>query len=291
MINSKSRMLAGAAFLLGAALPAQAADYIPPIVEAPPQIIYEEVSYGGWYLRGDIDYHWSDWTGGDYITYGCCTVDPGTDDFDTAKLKGAFSIGAGVGYQINRYLRTDFTADYWFRSDFEGTTSGFCGPGGAIPCSSRDTSSFSALMMLANAYVDLGTYNRVTPYVGAGIGGAYVKWGDLRNRIDDFDIDDRHDGVSGMRFAWVLMAGASYCLTNNLKADVGYRFSRISGGRMFEYVDSSGGGPGAGPGFHDAINTHEVRAGLRYQLGAGDNCATPVAVAYEPEPVALPVYK
>jgi len=29
--------------------------------------------------------------------------------FDSGKLKGAFSAGAGVGYQVNRYFRTDLT--------------------------------------------------------------------------------------------------------------------------------------------------------------------------------------
>ena len=34
----------------------------------------------------------------------------------------------------------------------------------------------SALLLLANAYVDIGTWHGVTPYVGAGIGGAHIKW-------------------------------------------------------------------------------------------------------------------
>ena len=30
------------------------------------------------------------------------------------------------------------------------------------------------------------------------------------------------------------MAGTAYCLTDNLKLDVGYRYSHVNGGRMFE---------------------------------------------------------
>src|SRR5690606_10112254 len=158
--------------------------------------------------------------------------DPDTDDFDSTDLKGALSIGGGVGYQITRYLRTDFTADYWFDADFRGTTTGVsCTPGGG-PCSSVDTSAFSALLLMANAYVDLGTYHGVTPYVGAGIGGAYVQWDDLVNDATTGLVV--HEGASNWRFAWALMAGASYCLTENLQLDAGYRFTRIEGGRMFE---------------------------------------------------------
>src|SRR5690606_27900681 len=113
---------------LGFAASAHAADIYdpPPIVmpPAPPQYVEAPaVSGGGWYLRGDINYHWSNIRGIEYITYG---TPPGTNDFDTADLKGALSLGGGIGYQISRHLRTDLTADYWFKSDFRGSTSGFC---------------------------------------------------------------------------------------------------------------------------------------------------------------------
>lgn len=277
------------------ALPAMAADIYydpPPAYEAPaPKVVYKDVSFGGWYIRGDIDYHMPRWGGADYILY---SNPPGTGTFDTGKLRGAFSVGGGVGYQINPHLRTDLTADYWFKSSFEGSTSGICA--GGVPCTSVDTSSFSALLLLANAYAELGTYKRITPYIGAGIGGAYVKWDNLRNQIEQDGIDDLHRGARGMRFAWALMAGASYCITGNLHADLGYRFSRISGGRMFEETTPEGVSIGAGPGFHRAINTHEVRAGLRYQFGAPnkgcvDKPRKVEHVTYKPEPIWDPVYK
>ena len=152
-----------------------------PIVEAAPvaPIAYDEPDVGGWYIRGDVDYHWSDFEGAEYITYGP-NGEGGTGAFDSGELKGAMSLGAGVGYQINDHLRTDLTGDYWFDSDFTGSTSGFCG---GVACSSNDTSSMSALLLLANAYVDLGTYSGITPYIGAGIGGARVEWDTLRNSI------------------------------------------------------------------------------------------------------------
>ena len=75
------------------------------------------------------------------------------------------------------------------------------------------------------------------------------------------------------------MAGTSYCLTDNLKLDVGYRFSHINGGRMFEY-GAVGADFGAGPGFDDGFNVHEARAGLRYQFGGDTDCGAPV-VAYQ----------
>jgi opacity protein-like surface antigen len=263
-------------------VPALAADMPveePPVYQAPPP-----ADFGGWYIRGDLDYHWAQFRGADYITYGvtCCGLpNPGTGSFDTGSLKGAFSLGAGIGYQVNNYFRTDLTADYWFKSDFDGSTSGTCG---VLPCTSTDTSSYSAWLLLANAYADIGTWYGFTPYVGAGIGGARVKWDDLHNTIAG--VTTVHEGAENWRFAWALMAGTSYCLTDNLKLDVGYRYSRVNGGRMFELAPLVGSG--AGPGFDNGFNVHEARAGLRYQFGGGSGCSEPEPLPYEPEPV---VYK
>jgi opacity protein-like surface antigen len=274
-----------AALFAAAAAPAFAADVQEPIPYEPaPVVIEEPVAYNGWYIRGDAAYRWSDLDGIDYITYGGCGFGciPGEKSFDFTDLKGALSLGAGIGYQATKHFRTDLTADYFFDSDFDGQTSDAFSV-------SVDRSSYSAIMLLANAYADLGTYSGFTPYVGFGIGGAHVKWDDLRNTIEP-NIDNFHKGASSWRFAYALMAGASYCLTDKLTLDGGYRYSHIEGGRMFEEHSSSGVSLGAGPGFDGGFNIHEVRAGLRYNFGGNQNCYQPEAIAYEPpaEPV---VYK
>lgn len=278
-IMVKFAMRAAAAILAaGVTMPVFAADMPEPIVESAPvaPVVYPEPEVGGWYIRGDVGYHWSDLDGADYITYG-----PGVGTFDSTELKGAMSLGGGVGYQVDDHFRVDLTGDYWFDDDFRGSTSGVCG---GAPCSSFDTSSVNTFLLLANAYVDLGTYNGITPYIGAGIGGARVEWDTLRNEIPPAPPVE-HEGSANWRFAYAFMAGASYCLTNKLKLDAGYRYSRIEGGRMFEIAP---GNPG--PGFDGGFNTHEVRGGLRYQFGGRSNCEGPAEVAYEP-PAVEPVYK
>lgn len=224
-----------------------------------------DANYTGWYIRGDVDYHKSDFRGADYLTYG---PPPGTASFNSGDLKGGASLGGGVGYQITDHLRVDLTGDYWFKAKFNGSTS--CGT-----CSSTEVSHFSALLLMANAYADLGTWHGVTPYVGAGIGGGHIKWDSVR----DPDTTEFNPGTANWRFAYALMAGASYCLTDKLIFDAGYRFTHLQAGRMFEYDPSS-----AGPGFDHGFDTHEVRGGLRYQFGGRGGCAVPV-VAYEPEPL------
>jgi len=280
MFNTARKALF-AALLAGMAGPVFAADLAEPQVEeASPPVAYEQpADLGGWYIRGDIDYHWSKFGGGDYTTYNAAPPQlPGS--FATGSLKSAFSAGAGVGYQINQHFRTDLTADWMSSSKFRGSTSGFCNtPAPGTPCVSTDTSSYSALLLLANAYVDIGTWHGVTPYVGAGIGGAWVKWDTLHN--SDADGDFFHSGGKGWRFAYAAMVGASYCLTDRVKLDVGYRYSHINGGKMFEYAADSN----VGPGYDRGISVHEVRGGLRYQFGRSDCAPAPEPYVPEPQPI------
>jgi opacity protein-like surface antigen len=207
-------------------------------------------------------------------------------DFESADLRDAFTVGGGVGYQINSYLRTDVTLDYLAKSDFDGSTVGSCGV--AANCTSNDISSMTAWSLMANAYVDLGTYGYFTPYLGAGIGGTYVNWKNLQNtscetgNSSNCDPTVTHGGDSNWRFSYALMAGASIDVTCNVKADVGYRFLHVNGGEMFGY--NLNGGPGRDKGF----NVHEARIGARYLFGG---CQT---AAYEPPPeipLQQPVYK
>lgn len=235
----------------------------PAYIEAPEIQITES---NGWYLRGDIGYAYNKSRGAEFYQ-GPFTA--GLTDFRSTKLKGGFMGGVGVGYQINNHFRTDLTFDYMAKSNFRGSTFGSCGVAGS--CVSTDLSSLRAYTLMANAYVDLATFGRFTPYVGAGIGGSYVKWANLRNTScevgdpSNCDPTFTHGGKGGWRFAYALMAGASINVTCNLKADVGYRFRQIGKGDMFGY-DSVGGGPGRDKGFY----SHEVRLGGRYVFGGCD---------------------
>jgi opacity protein-like surface antigen len=273
----KKRLAATVAILLSAGLAHSADIYQPqpdPIMNAP-EVTVQEAS--GWYLRGDAGYSFNRLRGAEFFQGG----NESLVDFDDDDLKDSFILGAGIGYQVNNYLRTDLTFDYLGKSDFRGSTTGFCG---GVVCTSNDRSSMRAYSVMANLYVDLGTYAYFTPYVGAGIGASYVKWDRLRNRIcDDPAVGecygDDHDGKGKWRVSAALMAGATVDVTCNIKADLGYRFRYIDGGDMFGFAS------GSGPGRDKGIYSHEARVGARYLF---NGCDTPVA--YEPVPEQI-VYK
>lgn len=281
MGSSKKLMsIVPVAFLAaGIALPgmAQAADLLidPPVVEIPEVVTPQP---GGWYLRGDITYDFHSMDTPNYSTSGTEVW------FTSADVEDSFDIGFGLGYQINENFRVDLTGEYVFSADFTGSTSGFCDAAalaaGEINCASTDESSFTAFKVLANAYVDLGNFNGLTPYVGAGIGGAHVSWDALNNTATCTQIvvvcptaggftgtaasstsTSVHGGTESWRFAYALHAGFSYDIAHNTKLDFGYTYSHITGGDMFQWLDGSGT-----QGYDDGIDSHIIRAGIRYQI-------------------------
>ena len=70
--------------------------------------------------------------------------------------------------------------------------------------------------VMLNAYYDIDTGTKFTPYVGAGIGMARLK----------AKIDDEQDfSKSKTTFAWQVGAGVSYAMTENVSLDAGYRYT------------------------------------------------------------------
>ncbi len=276
----KTKLFAGiaaAAVVAAATGTALAADALPPIIDAPyvePPVYQEVSSSSGWYLRGDVGYAWNQSRGVDFFQGGSASA---YVPFTSAKLRGSYSVGGGVGYKTSGRMRFDATLDYFGKTKFRGSTSGTCG---GNPCTSSDTSDFTAFSLLANAYVDVYTAGRFSFYAGAGLGGTRVKWNGLDNTICDGGTctTTHHGGDANWRFTYALMAGTTIKINCALDADVGYRYRNVRGGKMFNYV--SNGGPGYDRGFH----SHEVRGGLRYTFGGCD--APPIEPpVYTPPPV------
>jgi len=102
--------LAATAMVFAGAGSALAADALPPVYEEP---IYEApVSHpvpaaSGWYIRGDAGYSWNRSKGTDFFQGGLGTYSA----FTSSKLRGSYSVGGGVGYQMSKHLRSDVTLD------------------------------------------------------------------------------------------------------------------------------------------------------------------------------------
>jgi opacity protein-like surface antigen len=261
-----------------APLAAHAADYDPPIfVDEAPEYVPVEVG-SGWYLRGDVGYAF-DVSLGDvsYTAYNPVDDINSSASFTSASLDGNVTWGGGFGYRFTDYFRADATVD-GFRADFNGSTVSDlpCDPFDLedTTCRSDNGSEVSAVSVMANGYVDLGTYVGFTPYVGGGLGMSYVSWSSLNDTTYCVDgpTDDctttgafggsSHPGENGWRFTYALMAGVAYDITRNFKVDLGYKYRNIDGGDMFGWDSANTFGDGTS----DNIQTHEVKVGLRYEL-------------------------
>ena len=247
------------------------------IINAPEIDVSGSTAAEGWYLRGDLGY--SGWVKGgkpDYTIFSSGGT-TSNESFDSARFSKPFSYGVGMGYQFNNFLRTDLTTDF-----FNGTLSGDSNVGTrcnsvepvGTSCGFGHSADYNAINVMANGYVDLGTYAGFTPYVGAGAGVTYQRWGDMT--FNPYCVDgtgtcsgttyakESLAGEDSWRFTYALMAGASVDLTNRIKLDLGYRYSDTAGGKMFKYrtAEQDLGASGT-KGRDDGFQKHEIRAGIR----------------------------
>lgn len=278
-MSPRLRFLVPILMLAAGTVPAGAADYDPPVVEAPviedaPEFVPVEIG-SGWYLRGDVGYAVSRAAGNfTFRAFDAGAYAPGT--FASAAYDGDLTFGVGFGYRFTDMLRADVTADN-FSLRFNGTrTFGSPCPGEAAgtTCAARDSSSVDAWSVMTNGYVDLGTIAGFTPYLGAGVGMTYANWGTATSTYacasGPCAIGAQilnHQGIASWRLTYQAMAGFAYDVSNNLKLDFGYAFRHVGGGDMFAFSAVSQGAGASGAEAKDpGFNQHAFKIGLRYEL-------------------------
>lgn len=242
-ITASTIALAAAVTGLGLTGFATAADMpeYPPIIE-PPEPTPLPMS-GEWYLRGDIGYKIYDGPDGRYDATGY-------GDMTANSLDDTGVIGVGVGYRVNEYLRLDATIDYEFESEMSGRLPcpGACG-------TTLESANLDAWTGLINAYVDMGNYNGLTPYVGAGIGASLLKTDGVTSSTAG-----NYYGADTWNLSWALMAGVGYEVAEGLTLDLNYRYLHLGDA---ETKFTSGTGTTETLEWND-IGAHEMRVGMRY---------------------------
>lgn len=242
--------------------------------DAPVTLVITEAK--GWYLRGDVSTIFiRPKKAHTFSTFSGASYSNGTVTSSSFK-ENSFSGGIGVGYRFNDVFRADTTVDVFSGSAaVSGTGVDTCaGAPVNTNCALSSSGKFTSYSVMANAYVDLATIAKFTPYVGAGIGAAQVNWGEFNGTgscVDGggvcgatADVSVKNAGVSQWRTTWALMAGVSYDLSERAKLDLGYRYSRIPGGNMFSYDTASTALGASGTQARDGgFDRHEIRAGIR----------------------------
>jgi opacity protein-like surface antigen len=257
----------------------------PPMPYAPPV-----ADFGGWYLRGDIGFSNQSVDNirkNDPVAYSQINSLNETTGFDTA---GIFDVG--VGYRFNNWFRADVTGQYRGRSNFKGsdvfTASQFGFPYNGID---NYSASKSELVFLANAYVDLGTWWCITPFIGAGIGTSRVTISGftdsgavnvlasapapavpLRGTFPSYAT-----AASGSQwnFAWAAHAGLAYQVTPGVTLELAYSYVDLGSGTTGVISDFTGFNAGHVFKFNN-ITSHDLTLGVRWNFDSPQVYAPPL---------------
>lgn len=245
-------------------------------MEPMPQVVRGPA--GPCYFRADVGYAKSgdadiSWAQADPITLDYITSDVRTLNFDNGWF-GEVGAGCGSG---SRGLRGELMfgihgsrkiegepATAWYGYDHDGDP--------LTPVQPEDDplhTSVKSYTMMFNAYKDLGNFGGLTPYVGAGIGASYNKTDDVYFTGNPSLVNRIH-GDSDLSFAWSLMAGVGYQVSDRAILDFGYRYLDL-GSAGSQNGDSAGNwNPRVSI---DDLTSHEFKVGLRYHFGGNDCCA------------------
>jgi opacity protein-like surface antigen len=270
MRSVKTIVAAGAASLLSSV--AFAADMPsimppPPMAYAPPPI----EDFGGWYLRGDIGFsnqNVKSVLDTNSAAYNNVAVSQ-TSGFGSAGI-----FGGGVGYRFNNWFRADVTGQYRGNSNFTGldVITG-TGPNAGFVGTDSYTATKSEILFLANAYVDLGTWWCMTPFIGAGVGTARVSIGNFTDTGDFINAGLQNHSfnyagsASEWNFAWALHAGIAYKVSPGLTLELAYSYVDLGKGMTgptysFDQVTNVTHAPFS----FNNITSSDVKLGLRWEL-------------------------
>jgi opacity protein-like surface antigen len=272
MRSVKFILAAGAASLMSstAVFAADMAIAPPPQMYAPPPV----EDFGGWYLRGDIGMTNSNLKKLHNNLYDGLPATARLEQLGHG-FSGGMSYGIGVGYQFNNWFRADITGEYRSKVNFSGSDFITYTPGGFQ--SDVYYGGYKSWVGLVNAYVDLGTWWCVTPFIGAGVGAANI----TTTGIQDIGLANTSsgsyfaEGASKTNLAWAAHAGLAYKVNNAFTVELAYRYlnmgSAVHGyGRSFD-------GTNAGPSsfqYRD-ITSQDIRLGVRWNLDAAPAYAPP----------------
>jgi opacity protein-like surface antigen len=262
MRSVKSLLAAGAATLISSV--AFAADMpiaAPPPMYAPPA---PPADFGGWYLRGDIGFS------NQRVDRLNNVLDANnTSSVQNLSFNNAGIFGLGAGYRFNSWFRADVTGEYRGNSQFFGTDR-ITYPGGVGTDTYHATKN--EWVVLANAYVDLGTWWCITPFVGAGIGTARV----AINGFTDQGIANNGagalpglafgDNVAKWNFAWAAHAGLAYRVTPGFTVELAYSYMNLGDAAPGNYHAFDNSISGATTVKFKDITSHDLKLGVRWDL-------------------------
>ncbi|MGQ0682217.1 outer membrane protein [Bradyrhizobium sp.] len=256
MRSVKFLIAAGAATLVSSAVFAADMPIAPPPAYAPPPVVED---FGGWYLRGDIGFSNQRVSRLNNVLDAAATSSVQNLNFSTAGI-----FGLGAGYRFNSWFRADVTGEYRGNSTFFGTDN-LTYPGPAFGADTYHATK-SEWVVLGNAYVDLGTWWCMTPFIGAGIGGARVAINGFTDVNTPTGGIAYGDNTAQWNFAWAVHAGVAYKVTPNFTVELAYRYLDMGDGLTGDLRTFNGVNAIVNPTTFKDITSHDLKIGVRWDL-------------------------
>lgn len=173
---------------------------------------------------------------------------------ESFKTPDQYVFGGAIGYNwaasFNIPIRSEL--EYMYRGNMlkYGADNGTAGS----EVSSKVT---SIQTLFANFFYDINTGTAFTPYVGAGVGLAWIdtKYSSTAASFANWEGDKK---TTATNFAWNVGAGLGYSVTDNFILDLGYRYvsfgsSKAYGGAVYDQKFKN-------------LGAHEVLLGLRFEF-------------------------
>ncbi len=166
---------------------------------------------------------------------------------DGTTSQNTIGLGFFVGYDFYANSDTPVRAEleYAFRSEFKNE--GNYRVGTSVVNNKMDSNMHT---LLANAYYDFYNESIFTPYIGVGIGMAFI---DGHNELNVGGVHYSEE-VDDTVFAWQAGAGVGVAITDRVTADLGYRYLGTS------TVNSEI----AGGDVKTDLSSHEFSVGIRF---------------------------
>jgi opacity protein-like surface antigen len=198
----------------------------PPPMYAPPA---PPADFGGWYLRGDIGF--SNQQFKDLRNTNAALYAPVVSFQQTSTVNSGGIFDLGVGYQFNNWFRADIIGQYRGKTNFLATDLiSFTNAGVVTPGVDTYTGTKSEWLFLANAYVDLGTWWCVTPFIGAGIGTSRVTIANFMDTNTPTNGVNLAGSDSKWNFAWAAHAGLAYKINPSVTLELAYSYVSLGNG-------------------------------------------------------------
>ncbi|MDL2260545.1 outer membrane beta-barrel protein [Deltaproteobacteria bacterium OttesenSCG-928-K17] len=167
------------------------------------------------------------------------------------------AVGTDLSYTTTYPVRVEAEYIYHGKGEFKKSESFFTG-GNYYSASQKF--EVTAHSIMANAFYDFNTNSAFTPYVGGGLGLAYLKT-DYRTNMHNGDSGSATMSKKDWNLAWNIGGGFAYYLNDSTALDFGYRYMDLGTADAGNFNVSNMGYSGSASMDYTA---HEFSVGVRF---------------------------